>query len=401
MPYNPKNKLMLHIWTILLAAGQSSRLSSLKGKKQFFLWKDRPLFWHSAETFSRIPQIKGIVFVFPPEDHQSIKLQLSQLYQDNHLGLKYLTVSGGKTRQDSAFKALQCLPKECTHVLIHDAARPFCSPELLQRIVCFLKKGEQAVIPGIPVTDTIKQVTKEKVVTLQRGDLFAVQTPQGFQKDIIIKAHDQAREKNFLGTDDASLVENYGKKITLIDGEEKNLKITNSMDIEALLPNSHSKDFITGFGYDVHRFGQGKPLKLGGIPITNGPNVVAHSDGDVLLHAVIDALLGCLGQGDIGDFFPDTDDRYQGISSGILLAETLNIASKESLVIDHLDITIICQNPKLSPWKKQIKKNLLGLLELTSDQLSLKATTEEGLGFTGENRGIKAIALVSAHKNKP
>lgn len=392
---------MLHIWTILLAAGQSTRLSSLKGKKQFFLWKDRPLFWHSAETFSKIPQIKGIVFVFPPEDHQSIKLQLSQLYQDNHLGLKYLTVSGGKTRQDSAFKALQCLPKECTHVLIHDAARPFCSPELLQRIVCFLKKGEQAVIPGIPVTDTIKQVTKEKVVTLQRGDLFAVQTPQGFQKDIIIKAHDQAREENFLGTDDASLVENYGKKITLISGEEKNLKITNSMDIEALLPNSHSKDFITGFGYDVHRFGQGKPLKLGGIPITNGPNVVAHSDGDVLLHALIDALLGCLGQGDIGDFFPDTDDRYQGISSGILLAETLNIAYKESLVIDHLDITIICQNPKLSPWKKQIKKNLLGLLELTSDQLSLKATTEEGLGFTGENRGIKAIALVSAHKNKP
>lgn len=389
------------VWVILLAAGQSSRLSKLQIKKQFFSWRGQPLFWHSAKVFARIPHIKGITFVFPEEELSERQSLVKQLERQYDLGVITKIVAGGSSRQDSVYSGLQTLDDFSGRaVLIHDAARPFISPEMTQNILDALIKGARAAIPALPVTDTIKHVSGNKVTTLPRKEIFRVQTPQGFILETISKAHQLAREKHWQCTDDAALVENMGEVVELVKGEEDNIKITTSRDL--MLFEEEQKTGViswSGWGYDVHRFGPGRHMKLAGIPITNGPNVEAHSDGDVLLHAVIDALLGCLGQGDIGDHFPDDDPVYSNINSSIMLAEILMLAEKSSLIMDHIDVTLICQIPKLAPWKRQIKENLSRLLNLPSQNVNLKATTEEGLGFTGDKKGIKAVALLTVHKS--
>ncbi len=389
----------MHTWTIILAAGAGTRVSGIGEKKQFYLWKEKPLFWHSAKIFAHIPLIKGIVFVFPKNELEIRKAQVNKLNYSENLGVEYIIASGGDTRQISSFKGIQALPKQCDTTLIHDSARPFVSAELVQQILASLIKGAKAVVPGIQITDTIKQLKENKVTTLARDSLYSVQTPQGFQCNLVYQAHLTALKKNYKSTDDASLVEFIGEKVEIIPGEEENIKLTTLKDLHLLDPkNSKVKKSRIGWGYDVHRYGPGRILKLGGIPISSGPEVIAHSDGDVLIHAIIDAFLGCLAKGDIGDFFPDQDPRFENISSGVLLAEILELAQKEELIIDHLDLTVICQIPKLAPWKEQILKNLRNLLGLSKDQINLKATTEEGLGFTGEKRGIKSVAILTAHQ---
>jgi len=387
----------LDTWAILLAAGKGTRLQQIREKKQFLDWKGVPLYWHTAKNIANVPEIRGIIFVFPQEELESRKDQLQQITDSGPLGINIKTVGGGKSRRDSAFKALQELPPECEGVIIHDAARPFATPKLFNNIINELKNGIKSVIPGIPVADTIKQMGDQGIKTLPREKLFAIQTPQGFDKETIQEIHRQAREIDLDCTDDSYLVEYFGEEVNLIPGEEENQKITNPGDLYLLKENATRK-YIHGWGYDVHKYGPGKPMKLGGIPITNGPEVVAHSDGDVLLHALIDALLGCLGQGDIGEHFPDTEPKYQDINSSILLAEVLAMAQKQSVFPEHVDITLICQTPKLSPWKNQIKNNLTNLLDLAAENVNIKSTTEEGLGFTGEKKGIKSVVMLSAHK---
>lgn len=386
----------MNTWSILLAAGQSSRLQELKEKKQFLNWKDRPLFWHAAKNIAGVAEIQGIVFVFPAEEILEREKQLSELTAQAPLGTNVEITSGGSLRRESAFKALQVLPRNCESVIIHDAGRPFASPELFQNIIDQLKKGEEAVVPGVPATETIKQKQKQGLFTLPREEIYLIQTPQGFRNATIQNVHQKARELDLRCTDDSYLVEYFGGKVSLILGEESNRKITNYRDLD-LLEEKTALRYVQGLGYDVHKYGQSSPMKLGGIPITDGPQVVAHSDGDVLLHAVIDAILGCLGKGDLGDHFPDTDPGFENINSSVLLAEVLKMAQKESLVLDHLDVTLICQIPKLSHWKAQIKDNLANLLGLPPDRVNIKSTTEEGLGFTGELKGIKAFAMLSAH----
>ncbi|MFP4048361.1 MAG: 2-C-methyl-D-erythritol 2,4-cyclodiphosphate synthase, partial [Desulfovermiculus sp.] len=192
--------------------------------------------------------------------------------------------------------------------------------------------------------------------------------------------------------------ERLGFPIQFIPGAAENIKITTNKDLAMLQETEHDfRRYCTGWGYDVHRFGPGRTMKLGGVPIAGGPEVKAHSDGDVLLHALIDGVLSCLGQGDIGDFFPDSDPGFENVSSGVLLAETLDLAARHGLCIDHVDLTVICQVPRISPFKQQIKKNISTLLGLDPQQVNIKATTEEHLGFTGSKQGIKAVAQVIAH----
>lgn len=388
------------VWVILLAAGQGSRLSQLQTKKQFLIWKGQPLFWHSAKVFARNPYIVGITFVFPEEEISKYQSLVMQLENHDDLGINTQIVSGGLNRQDSVFSGIQSLFSSSKAVLIHDAARPFISSKLIQNIINALIQGSKAAIPVIPINDSLKHVHKDKITTLPRDKIFRVQTPQGFILETISQAHHLARENHWQSTDDAALIENMGEDIELVNGEEENIKITTAQDLMFLEENQKSKVISwSGWGYDVHRFGSARPMKLAGIPITNGPKIEAHSDGDVLLHAVIDALLGCLGQGDIGDHFPDDDLRYKNISSSIMLAEVLNMVEKRSITIAHLDATLICQTPKLASWKRQIKENLSRLLNLPPQKVNLKATTEEGLGFTGDKKGIKAVALITVHKS--
>ncbi len=385
----------MNIWTIILAAGQGRRLAELQEKKQFLTWRKRPLYWHSARTFSRVPEIKGLIFVFPDGEHHLQEETIQTLSRTDNLGLEYRIAGGGRERRDSSFQGLQMLPRECTHVLIHDAARPLISAACIRRVITALEQGARGVAPGLPVTETIKQLSGSRLTTLPREKLYAVQTPQGFERRAIADSHRMPVRRTEAVTDDASLLEFCGLQVQLVEGDPENIKITHSKDLMCLRPSEPSLGrACIGWGCDVHRFGRGKPMKLGGIPISSGPEVLAHSDGDVLLHALIDAILGCLGQGDIGDLFPDTNPALENISSAVLLQETLDLARERQLILDHCDLTVITQTPKITPWKKQIKKNLLSLLACDPGQLNLKATTEEGLGFTGEKKGIKAVAQV-------
>jgi len=394
---------MNSIWVILLAAGQSSRLQKqgIAQKKQFLSWKGYPLFWHSALKFAKIPEIKGIICTFPPEDVTYAQNLTKELKKKKPLGIPFYPVPGGELRQDSVYNGLKNLPQECDYVLVHDAARPFFSAKLVVNLIESFAPDLGGVIPGLACKDTIKKVSQNLVLkTLDRKQLMAVQTPQFFPKDTLIKAHEKARKENFTATDDASMVENLGLSIRVIPGEEKNIKITTKEDLDMLTENTPTPVPCVGFGYDVHRYGGPRPMILAGVPIPGGPTVFAHSDGDVLYHALTDAILGCLGAGDIGEHFPDSDPQHEGQSSSVFLTEALHMAQKQNLRLTHIDLTIVAQVPKLAPYKKQIKKNIAGLTGLRPDQINVKATTEEGLGFTGSKKGIKAIAVVTAIKEE-
>ncbi|MFP4214187.1 MAG: 2-C-methyl-D-erythritol 4-phosphate cytidylyltransferase [Desulfohalobiaceae bacterium] len=390
----------MQTWCILLAAGQGSRMGAHSAKKQFLNWQDRPLYWHSVRAFSALPCIQGLVLVFPELELQERSQELRELFQLEQPGLPYRITAGGKKRQDSSWSGIQALPAECEQVLIHDSARPFVSPGLIQEVVQALQHGAQAVVPGLRPTDTIRLQQDSCSQTLPRHNLYAVQTPQGFLRPALEEAYRQAACSGLEFTDDAAILEEAGHRIHFVSGRPENRKLTTQQDLE-LLQDSHADELrgiCSSFGYDVHKYAPGRPLRLGGVPLPNAPEVQAHSDGDVLLHAIMDAVLGCLGQGDIGELFPDTDPALEGANSAVLLSEVLHLAQKQGLTILHLDLTIICQTPKIAPCREQIRKNLCSLLHLDEHQLGLKASTEEGLGFTGEKKGIKAMALLTARK---
>ncbi len=381
------------IWAVIPAAGKGKRLSKeLASPKQFYLWRGQPLYLHSVQTFSRCPLIKGIVLVFPLDRLEQEREDLAKRIPKPALPI--LCCAGGAERSDSVARGLELLPKEVTHVCVHDAARPFVSAQLIVRVCEKLAAGCEAVIPVLPVTDTIKLVQGERIVrTLERENLVQVQTPQAFSLPLLREAH---QKKSGPVTDDASLMEAMGVAVTTVNGEPANIKITSGGDLNVLKEREQACTTI-GQGYDVHRFGESRPFRLGGIAIP-GPNLEAHSDGDVLLHALIDALLGCAGLGDIGSHFPDTDPAYANISSAALLDRTLTLLDEHKVRPIHVDVTVIAQKPKISPYRLEIRNNLARLLDLERDAVNVKATTEEGLGLTGRMEGIKACAIVLARK---
>ncbi len=384
----------MNIWVILLAAGEGRRLKKdISVKKQYLFVKGSPLFFLSAKRFTSNPLIKGMIFVLPEEDMDKLTNTINDLVLKEHFLLPYRLISGGKRRQESVFNGLKALPPECTHVLIHDGARPFVSFDVINNVVLKLSMGFKAVIPSIPVTDTIKFISEHGVTTIPREKLRAVQTPQGFLRDLIVKAHQFAMENNISATDDASVVEALGEDVLLVEGDAGNIKITTKEDLKFLMEKETYRSCI-GFGYDVHRYGEGKPLKLAGVKIPKAPEVIAHSDGDVVVHSLVDAILGCLAQGDIGELFPDSEDKFKDLNSFIFLSEVMEIATRRNFIIEHVDITIVCEVPKISPYKEEMKKNLAPILHIDRNQINISATTEEGLGFTGEKKGIKVKSVV-------
>ena len=395
----------MQCWAIIAAAGSGSRLRDASGgaPKQFLAYEGAPLFWRSALTFARVARIRGIVFVFPEDRLEESRAAIADCAERDGLGLVLVAVAGGATRRDSVACGLAALPASCDTVLVHDAARPFATPTLVNRVLDALAEGHAAVIPGISVVDTIKEVDGASMVTRTppRENLCAVQTPQGFVVSALRKAHAEAADKGWSVTDDAMLLEKLGIPVVVVAGEEGNRKMTTPADLALLSPRDSGASMpdsfpCTGFGYDVHRYGGTRPLILGGVPIATDVTILAHSDGDVLLHALMDAILGCLGKGDIGTLFPDTDERFNGIESGILLAEVLHLAAREGLALTHADLTIVAQTPKIAPYRERIAANVAKMLGLPPGSVNVKATTEEHLGFTGEKLGLKAYALVSA-----
>ena len=386
------------LWTIILAAGQGSRLARETGgaRKQFLPHEGRPLYWCSVTTMAAVPSLAGMVVVFPPQELDARTRELQDLKERFAPGVPVLAAAGGERRQDSVRLGLAALPPDCGRVLVHDSARPFFLPALVQALLAGLTDGTGGVIPALPVTDTVKQVEGDMVLsTLRRQTLRAVQTPQLFPADMLRQVHERALAENWDVTDDASMIELAGGTVRVVPGEPANIKITNPEDLSVLSSPAPAPVPCTGFGYDVHAYGGNRPMVLGGMPIAGAPQVKAHSDGDVLLHALCDAILGCLGLGDIGEHFPDSDDRFDNIPSAILLSEVMDKARQAGLRITHVDLTVVAQTPRLSPHKTGIRANVARLMELADHQVNVKATTEEHLGFTGRKEGIKAVALVT------
>ncbi len=385
-------------WAVILAAGQGSRLAAAgRGRKQYLPFKGQPLFWHSAQALASAGRIKGLVLVFPPEEVEDMARTVAELDQAASLGLPWIVTAGGILRQDSVRNGLLALPRDCDAVLVHDAARPFASPGLIRAVLAALDNGAPGAIPALLVTDTVKRVAPDGITVLDtpaRKDLRAVQTPQGFVRAVLDEAHARAVAENWAVTDDASMLERMGLPVVCVPGEEGNVKITTPEDLKLLTPERPELPCV-GWGYDVHRYGGDRPLVLGGVAIPGGPMVSAHSDGDVLLHALMDAILGCVAKGDIGQHFPDTDPQFAGISSSVLLREVLATAREAGLTIVHVDMTIIAQIPRLAPHARQIQENVAHLLELPFSRVNFKATTEEKLGFTGQKLGLKAVAAVT------
>jgi len=407
-------------WAVLLAAGSGTRLATATEgrRKQFLPLEGLPLFWKSARTLAALPAVRGLVFVFPPSELTQRKAELHELLARCPLGIPCLAAPGGERRQDSVRYGLEQLPRQCGRVLVHDAARPFASASLARRVLDALEQGAAGAVPGLAVTDTIKRVDAREAIlaTLDRAELRSVQTPQGFDRAILEKAHAVALDEGWEVTDDASLVEQWIQRglapqtspdgppaVVVVPGEETNVKITTPGDLQRLRP-ARSAQAVSGFGYDVHRYclepsdGPARPMVLGGVPVPEGPDLLAHSDGDVLLHALTDAILGCCAGGDIGDHFPDNAEENENRASGIFVKEAQAIARERGVRLAHVDLTVIAQTPRLGPYKERIRESVARLLELDPECVNIKATTEERLGFTGEKRGIKAVALVNAER---
>lgn len=375
---------------VIPAAGMGQRMKS-STNKVFLQLKGKPILVWTVEAFFRWKKTCEIVVVVG----ESQVLFTRKLLTDHGLS-DIQVISGGPTRQESVYRGLQAVNPKNQYVMIHDGARPFVTEDLLWRSLDAVRDYD-AVVPGLLVKDTIKEVSQHKVVkTLPRDSLWAMQTPQTFLYSLILKAHQQGT----VGTDDASLVEQLGEEVQIIEGCYQNIKITTPHDLvvgEAWVSKQEEKTVHPrlGFGYDVHRLVRDRPLLLGGVTIPYVYGLEGHSDADVVVHALMDAILGAMALGDIGQHFPDTEKEYAGISSMELLARVLDLVSTQGRRIVHVDMTIAAQKPKLAPFIPTMRENIALGLGLPLFAVSIKATTTEGLGFVGKEEGIAAYAVAT------
>ncbi|MDD3169271.1 MAG: 2-C-methyl-D-erythritol 2,4-cyclodiphosphate synthase, partial [Eubacteriales bacterium] len=317
-------------------------------------------------------------------------------------------ISGGAERQDSVYAALSVLPADVDFVLVHDGARPFVTNESIDALIESAVK-HRAAIMAVPVKDTIK-AAEEGIFTetLDRSRLYSIQTPQGFDRKLLIAAYEKAFAEKFYGTDDAVLVEKMGEKVYLVKGDYNNIKITTKEDFkmgEAIaaaqsgrtIPVGQSlpaEELRTGTGFDVHRLVEGRKLILGGVELPFEKGLLGHSDADVLLHAIMDALLGAAALGDIGRHFSDKDESYRNISSLLLLKRVKELLDQDGWQIGNIDATVIAQRPKIAPYIQEMNRGISEVLGVEEDRINIKGTTTETLGFCGREEGIASQASV-------
>ena len=302
------------------------------------------------------------------------------------------TILGGATRQESSRRALE-VAGDAEILLVHDAARPFASEDLIERV---LEEVWQhgAAAAALPVTDTIKRLCEGCVETLDRRELWAMQTPQGARVELLQKAHAKARKEH---TDEMSLLEGIGVNPVLVPGELNNFKITSPEDLARAQAIAGPGEVRTGIGYDIHAFSTdaSRPLFLGGVLFEGEQGLEGHSDADVLLHAVTDAILGAAALGDIGQHFPNTEARWKGEGSLTFLKRAAELVAIEGWQVVNVDATLICERPKVMVRSLEIRQNIAYALNLDVSRVSIKATTNEGLGSLGRGEGISSFAVVS------
>ena len=374
-------------YAIILAGGSGSRMGAGMNKVLMPL-AGETVIARSLRAFAGM--VDGMILVSRSEDMQQMQLAAAQA------GIDVRIVIGGATRQESVWNGLCALPEACTHVMIHDGARCMVDKATIERCKASVLECGTGVA-AIPVIDTIKETDAEELVvsTPDRSALRAVQTPQGFSLEIIREAHRKAQEAGFIGTDDASLVERLNIPVRLTLGDRRNIKLTTPEDMqmaEAFLHNDFPALRI-GQGYDVHRLVEGRDLILCGVKVPHHLGLLGHSDADVALHALMDAMLGSMALGDIGRHFPDTDEQYRGISSMKLLEHVAALLREHGACVTNCDVTIAAQRPKLLPYVPQMRQNIASLLALPLDRVNVKATTTEHLAFEGREEGISARAV--------
>jgi 2-C-methyl-D-erythritol 4-phosphate cytidylyltransferase/2-C-methyl-D-erythritol 2,4-cyclodiphosphate synthase len=374
---------------ILVAAGRGLRAGA-GGPKQYRSIGGQTVIFRAMEPFCRHPEIFAVQPVLNPDDTQMFNAATS--------GLRHQPpANGGATRQASVHAGLEALaPQKPNIVLIHDAARPFVSPALISRAIEAASRTG-AAIPAIPVADTIKLIGESGNVeaTPERARLRIAQTPQSFRFDVILDAHRRAaREARADFTDDAALAEWAGLTVATFEGDVANMKLTTPEDFvreEARLA-SQLGDIRTGTGYDVHAFGDGDHLMICGIRVPHTRGFLAHSDGDVGLHALVDAILGALADADIGSHFPPSDPQWKGASSDRFLKYAVDRVTARGGRIANLEVTLICERPKIGPLRDTMRARIAEITGVDISRVAVKATTSERLGFTGREEGIAATA---------
>ena len=362
-----------HITAIITAAGAGIRFGGDK-PKQFQRLGTNTVLETAILAFENHKYIDEILVTLPQE-YLTLERELKTRF---HKLVK--VAKGGDTRQASVSNALKQVATEI--VLVHDAARPFVTSDVISRVVeNVVRTG--AVVPVINVRDTIR--TEEK--TLDRSTLKSVQTPQGFDTELLRGAVKRALEDGFTGTDDASLVERLGVKINMVDGSDENIKITVKSDLK------EDMEVRIGTGFDVHKLVEDRKLFLLGVEIPHEKGLLGHSDADVATHALMDAILGAAGLGDIGQHFPDSDPTYEGISSMKLLEKVKSLLDDKGYKVGNCDITIICEKPKVAPYILKMRHNVAAVLDIEPERVNVKGTTTEKLGFTGRGEGIASEAV--------
>ncbi len=389
---------------ILLAAGQSTRFSQQAGlpAKQFVPLAGKTLISHCLDRLAAWPCCGQIILVLPEGMQMPTPLAQTMAFLTDH-GLKIGTAAGGSSRAHSALnglKALRKTGKPAGFVAVHDCARPLITHSVLDRLAAALDAGSRAVLPVMPVTDTLRMTGKngEKHL-IDRNTVFRMQTPQAFVFDDILLAYESAAEVGQLDTlsDDGMAAQAGGIKIDYVDGDSQLEKITYAEDMQKMQSRYFSHETRTASGFDVHKFNRTKsgPVMICGVAVEHEHGVSAHSDGDVGIHALCDAIFGALGNGDIGSFFPPSDPQWKAASSDRFLSFAVAQVIEAGGEIINLDVTIICERPKIGPVRQAMTERLSEICGLHTSRISVKATTSEGLGFTGRGEGIAALAQAS------
>lgn len=376
---------------MIVAAGRGSRFGGPL-PKQYAFFEGRPVLWHTLAAFKSTPEISGLRVVIAAGDEPH--------YQSATAGLDLSPpVIGGASRQQSVLNGLEALVAESPElVAVHDAARPFVRPsDITACMAAASAPGIDGAVLGIPVADTLKRAENGRIVeTVPRANLWRAQTPQVFRFQSLIAAHralaSLASDEATALTDDAAVAERAGLRLVMVAGSDDNRKITTADD---LLKHGWMMETRTAFGFDVHGFGAGNGVTLGGVAIPHTQSLIGHSDADVALHALTDAVLGAIGAGDIGQHFPPSDPRWRGAASDRFLRHAVTLLAARGGRIVHLDLTLVCEAPRIGPYRHTMVARIADIAGINSDRVSVKATTTEGLGFTGRREGVAAQAVAT------
>lgn len=390
MTAQPKSTHHRPSHVLIVAAGRGARFGGPL-PKQYCRLGSHTVLRRTVGVFLRHPGIASLRVAIHPDDRG--------LYDAAMVGLDLPEpIAGGAQRQDSVRHLLRALDADPDDlVLIHDGARPFVSPSVIDRVIAGLRHAD-GVIAALPVRDTIKRAAGNGTSiadTIDRSLLWRAQTPQGFRYGTALAAHEAAAGLDL--PDDAAVVERAGHPVELVMGDDDNFKITTAEDLaraERQLQSTLS-DVRTGSGFDVHRLVPGDGCWINGIRIPHDRTLLGHSDADVGLHALTDAILGAIGAGDIGQHFPPSDERWRGAASDRFLAHAAALVAAKGGVIAHCDVTVICERPKIGPHRNAMVERIAAILDIAADRVSVKATTTEQLGFTGRNEGIAAQAVAT------